>query len=365
MLNVILVLDGCDPDYLNAGCTPNLDTFLSCASGWRGTLKAVMPTVTNVNNASLITGSYPEKHGITANYYRDPDSGQKVYMESADYLEVPTVFERLARQGGRTAFLTAKKKLAELLGRGASFTVTVEEPPPWLIARLGVPPSLYSVEANFWLLDAARELIRSEPGLDFLYICSTDFAMHRYAPTHSEADRHLSGIDQRIGCLLEEFGRIRLVLTADHGMSAKRAAMDLERVLAEAGIEAEVIPIIKDRHVIHHRNMGGSTYMFLRDPALLSETVACLAACDGVEAVLSREEAATCFHLRRERIGDLMVLAEADTVFGTLPTDRTSIRLRSHGSCHEQTVPFLLSWNPASNHLPLAHPEIVPWLLNQ
>ena len=111
-LAIVICLDGCGPEYLAATATPNLDTLAGC--GWRVDGQAAVPTVTNVNNVSIVTGVFPETHGITSNYYLDRELGEGVYMESADYLLAPTIFERLARRGLSSALLTAKDKLRTL-----------------------------------------------------------------------------------------------------------------------------------------------------------------------------------------------------------------------------------------------------------
>ena len=82
---VIICLDGCAPDYLAGSETPNLDAI--AREGFHTIGAAVVPTVTNVNNTSIITASYPEIHGITSNYFIDPASGEEVYMEFPTYLQ--------------------------------------------------------------------------------------------------------------------------------------------------------------------------------------------------------------------------------------------------------------------------------------
>ncbi len=76
-----------------------------------------------------------------------------------------------------------------------------------------------------------------------------------------------------------------------------------------------------------------------------------------MEAVLSREEACARFELPADRIGDLVVIAERNTVLGTTPA-RHDISgftepLRSHGGLSEQRVPFLV--NAPVTGLPAGH----------
>jgi phosphonoacetate hydrolase len=338
-LAIIICMDGCGPEYLAAAETPNLD-FLA-RSGWGITGRAVVPTVTNVNNVSVVTGAFPEVHGITSNYYVDRGLGEGVYMESAEYLLAPTVFERLAGRGLASALLTAKDKLRTLLARGVALSASAEDPPAWLVEQIGPPPSIYTVEANLWLLDAVPAVLGLHPELDLVFVSTTDYAMHTYAPDHAESQRHLFEIDRRIGTLAERYVGADMAFTADHGMKAKTIGLDPGRILGAVGIDADVVPIIKDRHVVHHQNLGGAAYVYLRDLGSAMDARECLLEEPGVEAVLNRLEAAKEYHLHSGRIGDLMLLADVRTVFGDLPDSRVEVQVRSHGSLHEQEVPII------------------------
>ena len=150
---LILMLDGFGADYLEASVMPNLRRMI--AAGFHVTVDACMPTVTNVNNASICTGTWPAEHGITANSYLDLVTREEHYMDRAELLLAPTLFERAARVGRRSALLTAKVKTIRMLARGADLTLAAEAPDPSWVARLGPPPNIYSAEINHWLLDAA------------------------------------------------------------------------------------------------------------------------------------------------------------------------------------------------------------------
>lgn len=154
---LFISLDGCGPDYIKRSPTPNLDRL--AREGFYKEIRAMVPTVTNVNNASLVTGAYPKTHGITANYFLDPKTGKGTYMESADYILTETIFERAKAVGRSSALLTSKDKLKILLNRGTSISMSVERPLKWIIDRIGSPPSIYSLEADLWLLKAACELL--------------------------------------------------------------------------------------------------------------------------------------------------------------------------------------------------------------
>ncbi len=275
---VIVCLDGTGPDYLAAAATPNLDAL--AREGYHTIGEAVVPTVTNVNNTSIITASFPETHGITTNYLLDPATGEEHYMESADYLLTKTAFRHLAGKGAKSVLLTAKDKLKSLIRDGATVAESAEKPSAGLADRIGPPPGIYTVEVNHWLLRAALDILRRDPP-DFLYCSTTDYVTHTYPPESEIAQANVREIDRLIGEILNAAGDLELVVTADHGMNAKSRGLDPEAILKARGIESRVIPIIKDRHVVHHRNLGGAAYVYLRDPATEAEAAAVLAGGEG------------------------------------------------------------------------------------
>src|SRR5947209_20524760 len=105
------------------------------AWGFSKTVRGVMPSVTNVNNASIACGAWPEEHGITGNSFYDEARGELDYMEDASYLRVPTVFQRASRLRVKSALLTAKKKTLPLLARGTAVAIAAEEPTPEVAGR--------------------------------------------------------------------------------------------------------------------------------------------------------------------------------------------------------------------------------------
>src|SRR3989441_5308853 len=61
----------------------------------------VMPSFTNPNNLSIVTGAPPSVHGISGNYFWDPQAGVEVMMNDPKYLRAETILARLA--GARAA----------------------------------------------------------------------------------------------------------------------------------------------------------------------------------------------------------------------------------------------------------------------
>jgi len=359
-VKIIICLDGCGPEYFAQSAIPNLDAI--ARSGFSTIGQAIVPTVTNVNNTTIVTASFPEVHGITSNYFLDPKSGQEVYMESSEFLLADTMFRRVAGKGQKSVLLTAKDKLKTLIQDGATIAESAEKPSPWLVDRLGAPPDIYSIEINHWLLRAARELLE-EASPDLLYVTTTDYVTHKYPPESERSQWNINEVDRLIGEIMNVSEDTEIVVTADHGMNPKTRALDLNRILHGHRIAANAIPIIKDRYVVHHQNLGGAAYVYLEDAALLDEAMELLKEEKGVENVMASSQAAKLYHLHPERIGQLFILADVDTVFGSLPSAREEVKIRSHGSLYEREIPIFARGPGPMSVRPKSNRDVAAWII--
>jgi phosphonoacetate hydrolase len=330
-------VDGFGPEYLTLSDMPNLKAMI--ASGIYVEGADVIPSVTNVNNASIVTGSFPSEHGITGNYYYDPSTRAGTFMESPEFLLRPTIFERARSSGIRSAFVTSKEKLM-FLSRGADFAVAAENPDAESAAILGAAQDVYSADINYWSLRAARHYL-NEGECQLVYVATTDYMMHTYPPEDERSQAHLHTVDEILGQILDDHGSLEVYLTADHGMSAKTDAIDINRLMRDNTIEGEAVPIIRDRYVQHHANLGGACYVYLQNPLDLERAHDLLKALPGVEEIHLRADAAQQFQLQADRIGDIFLLGAKDVVFGDLEHPREEVAIRSHGSRHESTVPIV------------------------
>ena len=337
---VLICIDGLDPEYLDACETPVLQEF-----GSKGFLKlgrCMMPSVTNVNNVSLATASYPETHGICSNYRLVRETGQEVYMETGEDILAETMFQMARRQDKTSILVTSKDKLRTLLADGATTTVSSERAPEWVVAAVGNPPEIYSLEVNGWVIRAGSYILSQQPA-DLVYLTTTDYAMHTYSPDEPESQRHMTILDDAIGQLVADHPDVTLLVTADHGMSRKTRMVDLKDALARYGIRANPVPIIKDRYVVHHANLGGCMFIYFEPDEMgkIDEALKVLRSASGVEEALARDEATERFRLHSGRIGDIVVTGEPDVVFGDPAQVEIPPRLRSHASVHERAVPLL------------------------
>ena len=334
---VIICIDGFDPEYLDASPMPNLRAM--GRGGFLVTGRSMMPSVTNVNNVSIVTAQYPSEHGICSNYRWERQTGDEVYVESAEYIGSQSMFARAAELGMTSLVVTSKDKLRTLVGVDATTSVSSEQPPGWVVDAVGPAPEIYSLEVNGWVIDAGRVIMKERPA-DIVYLTTTDYAMHMNAPDHPEAMRHMSILDDAIGRLISDHPDATVLLSADHGMNAKGRMVDLRAALAAEGIESNPVPIIKDRYTVHHSNLGGCMFVHL-DPERADDAIAALRETPGVDEAMGRDEAAARLHLRPDVIGDVVVDADAETVFGDTGEVTMPEGLRSHGSRHEQDVPIV------------------------
>ena len=336
----ILCIDAGSHDYLAASDIPNIRKLAD--AGFYQHANAVIPSVTNVNNVSIATGTFPETHGITSNYYVDRETGKGEFIEDNRFLLAPTLFEvaKNTKFADKIALFVTKQKLLRILESGADIAVAAEEPSSEYIDAVGPTEPIYSCEINWWLLRAVHYALQTyDPEL--VYCSTTDWVQHKYAPEAEMSQQHMAELDRIIGEIVDDDPEREIYITADHGMLEKSLALDPGCILTQHGIPATSIPIIKDRYVVHHGNLGGAAYIFLENRNDIERAAQILLNTTGIEEVQSAEDAARIFRLHPDRIGDIFVLADKDTVFGELDVVSEPISVRSHGSRHESYVPII------------------------
>lgn len=334
---VIICIDGLDPEYLEICETPTMKEIER--SGFLKIGRGMMPSVTNVNNVSILTGTYPKSHGIASNYRLLRNTMREIFVESSEYIQAETIFQRAEAMGLESILVSSKDKLRSLLGNGATMAMSSEQPIDWVVKLIGPPPPIYSLEINGWSIKAASVMM-SNQSADIVYITTTDYAMHTYEPESKESQRHMTIIDRAICDLIDEHPDTTVLITADHGMRSKTQLVDLKSTLSKYGIASNPIPIIKDRYVVHHSNLGGCMYVYLKGGDIFL-AVDVLRETPGVDDVLLREEAAHKYDLPCDWIGDLVVTGGPDVVFGVSGGQVLPQNLRSHGSTYELQVPIL------------------------
>ncbi|MEO5882038.1 MAG: phosphonoacetate hydrolase [Caldimonas sp.] len=362
---VVVCVDGCEADYINqaiqAGVAPYLEKM--CAEGTSLLGECVVPSFTNPNNISIVTGVPPAVHGICGNYFYDREADEEVMMNDAKYLRADTLLAGFSNAGAKVVVITAKDKLRTLLGKGMKAVCFSAEKADQLtpenngitgvLELVGKPlPTVYSADLSEFVFAAGVKIMaRDRP--DVMYLSTTDYVQHKHAPGTPAANdfyRMMSGYLAQ----LDEMG-VTIALTADHGMNAKTDAAGTPQIIflqdwfdAQIGAgTARVILPVTDPYVAHHGSLGSFATAYLPPGADLPGLSTKLRRLRGVEVVLSRDDAAARFELPPDRIGDVVVVSERLYVIGTSPSrhDLSGLDapLRSHGGISEQLVPLLFN----------------------
>ena len=336
---ILVMIDGLDPEYLDACPAPNLRRFAE--QGFRAHGGGMMPSVTNVNNASMVTGHYPAQHGIVSNYWRDRQAGIEQYVESGEFICSDTIFAQCRRQGGRSLLAASKDKLRRLLGDDVHLAFSAEQPTPAGRCRRR-RTAAHLLAGSQWLDDRRRPRRLAAGALRP--------GVYRH---HRLRHAYLRAATSRIGAPYRHSGRRP---GAAGGRPARCADSDYRRpryvgqtpYAASAGHPGGAghwrpgrFPSSKTAMWRIITTWGGCIYVHLDDPAAVDDALGALRAADGVEEAMPRGEAAARMSLMGARLGDILVTGAADVVFGD-PTEVTlPPGLRSHGSRHETQVPII------------------------
>ena len=367
---VVICLDGCEPAYLDeaiaAGLMPSLEAVKR-----KGTVRmahSVIPSFTNPNNLSIATARPPIVHGICGNFLYEPETGQEVMMNDVRFLRAPTIFSAFYAAGARVAVVTAKDKLRALLGSGLKFDegravcFSSEKSDTTTMAEHGIDnasnwlgrpvPEVYSAELSEFVFAAGVKLL-AEFKPDVMYLTTTDYVQHKYAPGDAEANAFYAMFDKYLA-QLDAMGAA-IVVTADHGMKPKHLADGspavvyvqdlLDQWLGEAA--ARVILPITDPYVVHHGALGSFATAYLPKGADVEDIMARLKAIPGIDVVIDRAAAVKRFELPADRIGDIVLVSGENMTIGTSAHrhDLAALNepLRSHGGLTEQEVPFIVN----------------------
>ena len=362
---VVVCIDGSEPDYTRAAVAAGVMPWLARAleRGTERIAKCVIPSFTNPNNLSIVTGVPPAVHGISGNFFWDPERQAEVMMNDPRYLRCGTLLAAFAQAGAKVAAVTAKDKLSALLGHrleGICFSAEKADQAnldrngiEQVLELVGLPlPSVYSADLSAFVLAAGVKLMATRRP-DILYLSTTDYIQHKHAPGTLEANRFYAMLDRYLG-ELDQMGAI-IVLTADHGMNAKTDAAGHPNVIylqdrldewLGQGRTRVILPIT-DPYVVHHGALGSFATVYLEpasDAAALGQRIAAI---PGIERVLERAAAAREFELPDDRIGDLVVVSTRHWTIGT-GAERHDLSgldapLRSHGGISEERVPLIVN----------------------
>ncbi len=375
---VVICCDGSEPDYMEMamaeGLMPNLKKMIAKGENTRGL--CVIPSFTNPNNLSIVTGSPPAVHGICGNYLIDPVTGLETMMNDPKWLRAPTIFEKFQKAEAKIAVVTAKDKLRLLLGKGLVFDGTAvafssehadkatlkDNGIDGVCAMVGMAvPEVYSAELSEFVFAAGVKLLASMKP-DLMYLSTTDYVQHKYAPGSKGANSFYIMMDGYLG-RLDAQGAI-VVIVADHGMRAKHLpsgepdVIYLQDALDKsfgAGTTKVILPIT-DPYVQHHGALGSFATVYVKGVSV-EEASAFIAKQPGIDVVLDRAKGCARFELPEDRMGDIIVVSGGSTGSKVIGTSRArhdlsglNEPLRSHGGLTEQTIPVIV--NRKTQNLP-------------
>jgi len=368
---VVVCNDGGDPAYIDRalkdGILPNIARFMK--TGFNAIAECVIPSFTCPNNVSIVTGSPPSIHGISGNFYLEPETGKAVVMTGPELMRSTTILAEFSRNGAKVASITAKDKLRHQLGKdmniaGGSVNFSSEKADKCSKRENGIEnvlelvsmrlPDMYSAELSLLVLEAGIKLLQIEKPL-VMYLSLTDYIQHKYAPGEPEADRYYRDVDAMLG-RLHDLGAV-VGLVADHGMNDKsnpdgsrkivwlQDALDLEFGKSST----TVICPITDYFVAHHGSLGSFVRVYCHGRTTPEAVIKLARTLPGIEAVYDKATAARTFDLPIDREGDVVVISDAKTCIGTTPSahDLSALdghALRTHGGIAESRVPFILNY---------------------
>jgi len=364
---VVICIDGGAPGYIEKGLKedllPNIKKFRE--EGFYALADGAMPSFTNPNNLSIVTGSPPSVHGISGNFFLDPETGAEVMMNDPAFLRSETILARVSQKDGKVAVITAKDKLRKMLGHnlreGICFSseksdqcTREENGIEKVLDYVGLPlPDVYSAELSLFVVKAGVKILERERP-DIMYLSLTDYIQHKFAPGAKESNEFYHSLDEEFG-KLADLGAI-VALTADHGMNDKANPDGSPKVIFLQDLldqkfgknRSRVICPITDPYVVHHGSLGSFVTVFGFGRVPSRDMIDYIQTLSGIEKVMEREEACSKFELPLDRIGDVVVTGDAGTVIGSSPEEHdlsglADARLRSHGGLAEQEVPFILS----------------------
>jgi predicted AlkP superfamily pyrophosphatase or phosphodiesterase len=215
---ILISIDGYRADYLERGLSPNLAAL--AADGVRAqALKPAFPTLTFPNHYTIVTGLYPDHHGIIANRMFDPVSGKRFVHSDPQFAADPLWW------GGEPIWVGAErqgKHAATMFWPGSDYQIDGVRPEYWKPFDRSVGAGERVDQVLRWLdLPAGQR-----PDFVTLYFDQVDHEGHEYGPVSREIDTALVTVDAALGRLLDGL-RARhlqdvtnLVVVSDHGMSA-------------------------------------------------------------------------------------------------------------------------------------------------
>ena len=292
---VLVSLDGFRGDYADHYKAMNILAVRD--QGAAGTMVPSFPSITFPNHVSIVTGLYPEHHGIVGNSFWDAARGEAYSIQR-------TGADGSWYQKGTPLWVLAEQ---QHVAAACMFWPTCDgeirgvRPTYWKKYDTAFPDSARVSQVIEWLKLPEQQ----RPHFITLYFSDVDSAGHRYGPESAETAEAVMQLDEMIGQLHKSLDRlnlpVNLILVSDHGMQTVN-----DGEISLAAIADSSVRVVLDGPVALIYCQGAEaierTYARLkRDPKL---------------DVYRRTETPAAWHFNENpRSGDLVALVKGAAVF--------------------------------------------------
>lgn len=237
---ILISFDGFRWDYPERDITPNMQAMRERGVSAVG-LKPVFPTKTFPNHISIVTGLYPENHGIILNNFINPFTGDgyslgnRVAVRSSKWYDGEFIWETAQKQG---------VKCASYFWPGSSIKEEGRHPQYYEVYDHGRPFPQRVEGVLEWLQLPMEE----RPRFITLYFHESDSKGHDHGPESAEVNTAIALQDSMLGLLVNGLDNIQLldktniIITSDHGMIATSA----EKIVH---IERDILPDAQCRFI--------------------------------------------------------------------------------------------------------------------
>ncbi len=356
---LILVIEGCSLEYISLENTPNI--YRIAKDGFCKCVKAAVPTIYNVNHTTILSGKFPCEHGVTGNSVYHPETGEVEFLEKSGYKDTETILDFLHKKGASTALLSVRSSVLEHLGHNVDLGISVEKPKDIFIRFLDLPapPSVESLHAATWILDACYRLVKKNT-IDAIYCATNDYMMQQHAPDSKEALRHMRKIDEWLGKIYDLDHDREVYILGGYGMNGRPHLVNLQEVLDRNGFQVFCHSPYREEPAGNSgkrtagnsgntaeqppANQLGMRMLYLKEEqkSKARELLDFLEAAPYVDMVSPKEEAAKRFNLPENSIGDYLVFAADSYAFADFDGEEMELEsARVSGSLLERATPLI------------------------
>ncbi len=348
MVKHIIILDivGLESSHLSSNLIPNIVNIANEGESFK--MEPVFPAVTCTVQASLLSGQYPNKHGIISNGLYDKNNYTVSFWEQSSSLVQADRIWDIPKRQNNSSF-----KTAVLFGQNTMYCKSdvVITPRPlhmedgmimWCYSKpLGYYEDLKqkygefnlatywgplaSYKSSEWIVQAACDTLENErPNLMFTYMPHLDYSVQRFGKNSNEVRQDLKRADDLVGQVIQKTIDLgikddtRFIIFSEYGFNDVQSQIPLNRKLREAGLLS--VRTINDREYIDFELSKAFamvdhqiSHVYIND-GYAEQIKRVLENIEGIERVLSTEDKKT-LNINHERSGDLIALANKDSWF--------------------------------------------------